>query len=149
LATLKEIENFTSEKNIAIVGVSRDKKKFGNYIYRILLEKGYNAVAINPNANIIEDKPCFNKISELSNETKSILIVTKKEHSQGLVQEAIDKGIKNIWIQKKLDTPEAINIAKQNNANIVTGECILMFTDPEGIHKFHRNIKKIFGSLPK
>jgi hypothetical protein len=44
----------------------------------------------------------------------------------------------------------AIEYAVSNKVNLVTGQCILMFAEPvEGFHKFHRNLKKLFGRLPK
>lgn len=47
------VENFLSQKNIAVVGVSRNTKKFGNTIYRSLKKKCYNVFSINPNAEKI------------------------------------------------------------------------------------------------
>ena len=41
------------------------------------------------------------------------------------------------------------DIAKENNVNLIHKSCIFMFANPVHIHKFHRNIKKIFGTLPK
>jgi hypothetical protein len=44
----------------------------------------------------------------------------------------------------------AIEYAVSNKVNLVAGQCILMFAEPvEGFHKFHRNLKKLFGRLPK
>jgi hypothetical protein len=31
----------------------------------------------------------------------------------------------------------------------VAGECILMFTDPGGMHRFHRWIWNVLGKLPQ
>jgi hypothetical protein len=48
------------------------------------------------------------------------------------------------------ETAESIEYALSNKTNLVTGQCILMFAEPvEGIHKFHRNLKKWFGRMPK
>jgi len=49
MATKKQIEEFLESKNLAIAGVSRDKKKFGYRVFEDLTSKGYNAYPINPN----------------------------------------------------------------------------------------------------
>jgi hypothetical protein len=34
--------------------------------------------------------------------------------------------------------------------DIISKQCILMWAEPvKSIHKFHRNLKKLFGLLPK
>ncbi len=70
--------------------------------------------------------------------------------SRDVVAEAMSKGIDNIWIQQMSDTPAAIELTRSHPVNLITGECILMHTDPvTGIHKFHRSIMKLFGKYPR
>ncbi len=46
-------DNFLSQKNVTVIGISRNPKKFENTIYRSLKKKGYNVLPINPNAEKI------------------------------------------------------------------------------------------------
>ena len=48
MTSRKLVEDFISQNNIAVVGVSRKKSKFGNYIYRELKKKDYRVFPINP-----------------------------------------------------------------------------------------------------
>ena len=80
---------------------------------------------------------------------ESLLVMTPKPQTAGVVKEARAKGIKNIWIQQMSDTPEAILALEGSGINVITKECIMMFHNPTGIHKFHRGLKKFFGRLPK
>jgi predicted CoA-binding protein len=77
------------------------------------------------------------------------MIITKKDQTATVVREAIDKGIRNIWIQQSSDTPEALALLKGKDINVITGQCILMHHKPDSFHKFHRNIKRFFGLMPK
>lgn len=66
MTTKSSVENFLSQKNIAVIGVSRNTKKFGNTIYRSLKKKGYNVFPINPNAEKIEGDNCYPDLLSLT-----------------------------------------------------------------------------------
>ncbi len=66
MITKASVENFLSQKNIAVVGVSRNTKNFGNTIYRSLKKKGYNVYPINPNAEKIEGDKCYPDLHSLT-----------------------------------------------------------------------------------
>jgi predicted CoA-binding protein len=144
------VENFLSSKNIAVLGVSRGGKKFGNSAYNELKKKGYNVFAVNPNADEIDGNKCYKNISDIPVNIDGAFLAVNTSQTDRAVMEIISHGVKNIWIQQGSETKEAIELCKQNGINTVYKECILMFANPvESFHKFHRTIKKIFGGLPK
>jgi predicted CoA-binding protein len=49
-----DVDDFLAQKTVAVVGVSRGGKKFGNAVLKDLKEKGYRVFPINPNAESIE-----------------------------------------------------------------------------------------------
>lgn len=143
------IDLFLNDKNIALAGVSRDPKKFGNVVYKTLLKKGYTTYPVNPNAETIEDKKSYKNLAELPEEVKSLLIVTNKKDTEKVMEAAVSKGVKNIWIQRGSETEKAIKIAKENHINLIWGICILLYTNPSGFHRFHECIAKLFGTYIK
>ncbi len=150
MVTLKAINDFLSVKELAIAGVSRDKKKFGGMVFQELKGKGYKLYPINPNADTIDEIQCYKTVSELPASATNLYIVTAKVNTLQIIREAIAKGIKNIWIQQHSDSLEALELAKANGINLIYGECIIMFISPkQSFHKFHRFIKKLFGGMPK
>jgi len=78
-------------------------------------------------------------------EVKDLLIATAVKDTDDVIKEAIDKGIKNIWIQNGSETASAIKMAQDNHINLVTGACFLMYAEPKGFHKFHQVVAKMFG----
>ena len=133
-----------------MAGVSRNEKKFGNVLFKELIKKQYDVLPINPEAEVIDGVKCFKNIAELPSDVDRLLIVTPKKKTDQVLQEAIRKGIKYIWIQQACETPETAEIAKEHNIEIIFGKCFYMFADPvAGFHKFHRTITKIFGGLPR
>ncbi|MBS1231709.1 MAG: CoA-binding protein [Bacteroidetes bacterium] len=149
MASLKQIEEFIASEPVAMVGVSRNPKKFGFSAFRELKEKGMNIIPVNPYASEIHQSKVYPDIKSLPDEVKSIIIMTKKSQTPGIIREAREKGIKHIWIQQMADSKEALNELQGTDINYITGQCILMFYKPHGIHKFHAALKKFFRSYPK
>jgi len=75
--------------------------------------------------------------------------MTKKDRTADVVRAAKKKGIEHIWIQQMSDTPEALAELKDTDVNLISKQCIMMYHKPHSIHKFHRNIKRFFGRMPK
>lgn len=147
--TLESIRKFTEAKEFAFIGISRDPKKFSRSIYKELLKKGYRMHPVNPNIDTIDGTPCYRDMSELPSGVTRALFMTPKAHTAGAVEHAIQHGVKHIWIQQGAETPEAAEIARQQGVDMVYGACIMMHTEPDGVHKFHRFMSKIFGRFPK
>ncbi|HTX88055.1 MAG TPA: CoA-binding protein [Bacteroidales bacterium] len=146
----KSIDRFLAPKKLAIAGVSRDPKKFGYTVFNELRQKGFDVVPVNPNAEMIDTVPCYKSIESLPEGTDRLLIVTHKRETDGVLREAVRKGIRNIWIQQMSDTQESLEYAAASGLELVSGQCILMWADPvKSIHRFHRTIKSFFGLLPK
>ena len=146
----KSIEAFLEPRKMAITGVSRNPKHFGHQVYNILKKKGYEVYPVNPMATEINGERCYQNLSEIPSHVTNLLILSSREKTVPIVKDAITRGMNNIWIQQKSESPEAIEIAASGNLNLVFGECILMFAETvEGFHKFHRGVKKFFGALPK
>ena len=149
MATLEAINNFTSQKNIAVAGVSRKKQKFGNAIYKELTKRGYNVYPVNPNLEEYEGQTCYKDISSMPEKVTGIVINTKPETTKKLIREAKAKGIKNIWLQQGSADKETITEVAASDSNIITRECIMMYGESvKGIHGFHRWLKKSFGKFP-
>jgi uncharacterized protein len=147
--TLKQINQFLENQPIAMVGVSRNPKKFGYAAFKELKEKGMKIIPVNPEADEIMGEKSYRNVGALPEDVKGIIVMTKKNQTASVVKEALAKGIKEIWIQQMADSKEAISELKGSDINYITGQCILMHYKPHSIHKFHGNLKKFFGMFPK
>jgi predicted CoA-binding protein len=149
MATLKQINEFLDSQPIALVGVSRNPKKFGYSAFKELKEKGMKIIPVNPEAVEIMGEKAYHDVKALPSDVRGIIVLTKKDKTASVIREAKEKGIKQIWIQQMADSKEAINELKGSDINFITGECILMHYKPQSIHKFHGSLKKFFGRFPK
>lgn len=139
------IDEIIGSKEVAIAGVSRNPKNFGNVVYKTLKEKGFTVYPINPNAVDIDGEKTYQSVSELPDRVKNLVVLLKPADVSPVVGQAIQKGINKIWLQQGSTNQEAIEKAKNANVEMVTNKCILMYASPSGIHKFHSSLSKFFG----
>jgi predicted CoA-binding protein len=149
MTTLKQINEFLESQPIALVGASRNPKKFGYSAFKELKEKGMKIIPVNPVAEEIMGEKSYPSVKMLPPEVQSIIIVTKKDQTASVIREAKEKGIKQVWIQQMADSKEAMAELRDSDIKFITGECILMYFKPHSIHKFHGSLKKLFGRFPK
>lgn len=147
---LKTITEFLSQKTLAVVGVSRNKDKFGNMIYRDLRKAGYKVLAVNPQADMVEGDRCYAGLAALPEKVDGVMLVIPPTKTIPIIEEAARLGIKYIWLQQGADSPEAEQRCQELGIEVVNGECVYMYLEPvESIHKFHRFIRRLFGKMPK
>jgi predicted CoA-binding protein len=149
MVTLRQIEEFLGSQPIAMAGVSRNPKKFGYAAFKELKEKGMNIIPVNPNATEIHGTKTYADVKSLPADVKGLIIMTNKNKTAGIVREARDKGINQIWIQQMADSKEALKELEGSGINCITGECILMHYKPHSIHKFHAGLLKFFRRFPR
>jgi uncharacterized protein len=150
MVSLSSIQNFLSAKEIAVAGASRNPRKFGNVVLKELQSKGYKLYPINPNASSINDLPCYESVAALPPQVTHLFIVTRPAQTMEVLEGAINRGIRNVWIQQKSDTPQVLEKARQHGIELVHGECIMMHAEPsKGFHHFHKAVRRFFGRMPK
>jgi len=149
MATLRQIEEFLGSEPIAMAGVSRNPKKFGFAAFRELKEKGMNIIPVNPHAEEIHGTKVYHDIKSLPDNVRGLIVMTGKDQTAGVIREARDKGIKQIWVQQMAESKEALKELDGSGINFITKECILMHYKPHSIHKFHAAIRKLFRTFPR
>ena len=149
-STRAAVENFIGQPKLAVVGVSRDTKKFGNLAYKALKQKGYQVYPINRNVETVEGERCYADLGTLPEKVDGVVIIVPPAETEKVVREADAAGIKNVWMQQGAESEAAIQYCQEHGLNEVHGECIMMFAPPVGsYHRWHRGAWKLFGKLPK
>jgi len=148
--TKKSVDDFLSKNKLAVVGVSRNHKKFGNVIYRELKKKGYTVYPINPNSAEIEGDICYPDLFSTPEQVDGVIINVPPSKTEKVVQDIKAAGINRVWLQQGSQSDKAVNYCNENEIDCISNECILMFAEPAGfIHRAHRWIWGIAGKLPQ
>jgi predicted CoA-binding protein len=144
------VDDFLDQQALAVVGVSRDGKKFGNTAYRELRAKGYRVTPVNPHADVIEGDFCYPSLSALPDPVDGVLIVVPPGETEKVVREAAEAGITRVWMQQGAESVAAVRFCEEQGINAVHGECILMFAEPDAFHhRLHRWVWGLMGKLPQ
>lgn len=150
MVSIESIEFFWKSRNIAVAGISRSGKKFGDSIFKELHSRTINLYPVHPDLESYQNLKCYKAISELPQDTDALIICTNPEHSLQMAKDAFSIGIRNIWFQQGAQTKEASEFCKINGINAISGECVFMFLDKNGFpHNFHRWIWTMIGKIEK
>lgn len=148
--TRQDIEDFVSQKTLALVGISRARQSFGLIAARELRKKGYRIFFVNPFADNIRGEKCYPRIAALPEKVGGALFLTPPQATGSALREAIEEGVQHLWIQQGAESKEAFALCSDDRLRAVSGHCILMFAEPvTSFHRFHRFLKSMFGGLPK
>lgn len=147
-----EIRDFLAQKRIAMVGVSRNPRETSHVLFKEFLSRGYDMVAVNPNAKKINGWSSFARLEDVTPVPDAVLLMT----STVVVEEILHdwkSGIRRVWIygtggKSKVSAP-AISQLRSMGVSVIDGECPFMFLAKSGgVHTFHGFVRKIFRSYP-
>lgn len=149
--TLRRVINdFLSHRTLAVVGVSRSGKKFGNVVYKTLKVKGYHVIPVNSHADTVEGDRCYPSLSVLPEKVDGVVLVVPPRETERIVQEIAAKRIPHVWMQQGSESEEAIRYCQEHGINVVYGECVLMFAEPvKSFHWLHLWARKLVGRFPQ
>lgn len=153
IVTKRTIDGFYAQKRIAVIGASRNKRKYGYVLVAELKKRGYDVVAVNPNATEIDGVPCFANITSVTPKVEAAVAVLAAPKFDQVVRDCAAAGVRTLWmhehVMKGVRNPKAIFLCEQNGIDGIAGFCPLMFLPKTGFqHRIHGSIMKLFGAYP-
>ncbi len=121
------IQAFLKARPIAVFGVSRDPEKYGYKVYRTLKEKGLLVYGVNPRASEVDGDPLYPDLQSLPEVPEAIVTVVPPEVTREVVRQALQAGVRLIWMQPGSEQADAIAEAEKAGATVVYGgPCIMV-----------------------
>jgi uncharacterized protein len=146
------IEKFVSDKNIALIGVSANKLKFGNAIMAELTKKGYTVFPVHPTLAEVDGMKCYSGVELLPDYVTNLILVVKPQITELIISQLKDSPIKRVWMHRGVGkgsaSDTAIGACKNKGIEVVYGFCPMMFLAPSGMHNFHLWLRKNLGKVP-
>lgn len=112
-------------RKIAVVGISNDRTRASNGVSRYMLGQGYEIVPVNPLIAEFEGIPAVPDLLSAPDDIEIVNIFRRPEHVPEIVEEAIAKGAKVVWMQLGVSHDEAAARARQAGLEVVMDRCIL------------------------
>lgn len=123
----QQIATFLASKAFGVIGASTNREKYGNKVLRVYLQNNKTVYPVNPNEKEIEGLASVATVTNLPHEVESISIITPPPITEKIVQQAVTKGIKNIWMQPGAESLAAIEFCRSHNINVIAGgPCLLV-----------------------
>jgi len=121
------IKVFLYKENIfAVVGASRDPKKYGHQVYRDLRNAGYRVYCVNPNADEILGNICYPSLKVLPVKPDVVDVVVPPRITDQLVKTCKKLGIRKVWMQPGSESETAIKFCEENRIDVVHGVCVMV-----------------------
>lgn len=153
MASKRAIDSFLSCRRIAVVGVSRDPKDFSRSVFRAFVERGYDAVPVNPAGGEVDGRPSASRVGDVTPPIEAALLLTPSSATDQVVRECAAAGVKRVWMHRGAGagavSPEALTFCREKGIEVVVGECPFMFLPDTGwFHGVHRFFRRLGGRLP-
>jgi len=123
--TDEQIRDILSFKKVAVIGMSKHSSKAAHYVPKYLSDNGFVVTPVNPTANEILGKKCYDSVSEINEEIEIIDIFRPSDQVLLVIQEAIKKKPKVIWLQEGIHNSEAEELARKEGIKVVYNRCML------------------------
>src|SRR5579863_2936476 len=139
-SSLEVIQDFLSQKRIALIGISRDPKSFSLLLFEELCRRGYDVVPVNPKTPNVMGRPCFARVQDIEPPVDGALVMTSAAKTDTVVADCAEAGIRRVWMYRAAGqgavSQKAVEFCTQHGMQVIPGECPFMFLTPaSGIHR--------------
>jgi uncharacterized protein len=122
-----DIRKILEQKNIAVVGMSKNEGKPAHFVPKYLIEHGYNVIPVNPTITEVLGRKSYPSIADIPEDVDVVDVFRRSEDVPPVVNDAINKkGIKVIWMQSGIYNEEAERKAKENGIDVVFNRCMMV-----------------------
>lgn len=123
----EKIERFLQAPVFAVAGASKKRHKYGNKVLRCYLQNDRRVIPVHPVEVEIEGLTCVASVLDLPEEVDSLSLITPPGVSEKIVEPAVARGIRNIWMQPGAESPAAVSYCEKQGVNVIAdGSCLLV-----------------------
>jgi len=111
-------------RTVAIVGLSNKPDRSSYAVARYLKEHGYRIIPVNPGHEEILGEKCYPSLLDIPHEIDIVDIFRKPELVEEIIDQAIEKGTKVVWMQLGVVNPTAAEKALKAGLQVVMDRCM-------------------------
>ena len=112
-------------KKWAVVGASQNPDAFGYKLYKALEKHGYTVYPVSPKYDEIDGVTAYKSLKDLPEKVDVVDFVVNPKIGKSVLDEVLDLGIENIFLQPGTRDPEIIKKAQENKVNVALS-CVLV-----------------------
>jgi predicted CoA-binding protein len=116
----------SNSKTVTVVGISPNEDRPSYIVASYLKSKGYQIIPVRPDGEQILGEKVYHSLTEIPKEinVEVVDIFRKSEDVPPIVDEAIRRGAKAVWMQEGIIHKEAGEKAEKAGLNVVMDRCL-------------------------
>lgn len=111
-------------RTIAVVGMSTNENKAAFAIPAGLQAAGYRVIPVNPGAEQILGEKAYARLEDIPDPVDVVDVFRPSDEAPAIARAAVAIGAKALWLQKRLRSSEAKEIAEDGGLVYVEDLCI-------------------------
>ena len=115
---------YVTAKTIAVIGASPKPERPAHWISVYLKEQGYRVIPVNPGQTEVLGDKCYKSLTDIPEAVDIVDIFREPNAVPAIVDEAIAKKAKVIWMQEGIVHNAAAEKAKAAGLKVVMNKCI-------------------------
>ncbi len=110
----------------AVIWASNNTEKYGYKVFKDLIEKWFNAIAINPKEKEILSRKSYSTLSDYDWKIDVAIFVLSPKFSLPVLEEVKNLWINKVWFQPGAESDEVIEFCKKNDIEYIANACIMI-----------------------
>jgi len=123
----QEIKNLLSTyKTIAVVGISPKPDRPSYVVASYLQSKGYRIIPVRPDGEVLLGERVYHSLRDIPKEidVDIVDVFRKSKEVLPIVQEAVERGAKMVWMQEGVVNQDAATKAENAGIKVVMDRCL-------------------------
>jgi predicted CoA-binding protein len=113
-------------KTIAVVGLSSQRSRPSYGVSKYMQDAGYRIIPVNPNETEVLGEKSYPSLDEVPEPIEIVNIFRRPEYVEDIVEAAIRRKARVIWMQLGVVHEEAAARARAAGLEVVMDRCILI-----------------------
>ena len=95
-------------QTVAVIGASRDRRKYGNKALRAFQEQGYTVIPVNTHEAEVEGHRAYRSVLDIPGSVDIATLYVPPASGLRVVEEIARKGISEVWLNPGADAEEVV-----------------------------------------
>ena len=113
-------------RTIAIVGLSSEPQKASHFVGSYLRHVGYRIIPVNPRGGRILGESVYPDLAGIPHEVDLVVLFRPPAEAPGFARQAVAIGARALWLQLRIVSFEAAELALQAGVPVVMDKCVKM-----------------------